>query len=131
MIRLLALLALATPLHAQEPMSAAEFDAYTRGKTFTYGAGSTPYGGEDYLDNRRVRWSFLDGDCREGYWYESEGKHICFLYEDRPDAPQCWLFTLENGRLAARFANDPSADTLYRIEESKKPLLCYGPKVGV
>jgi hypothetical protein len=37
----------APPALAQ--MSAAEFDAYTRGQTFYYGAGGAPYGGEEYL----------------------------------------------------------------------------------
>ncbi|MFU8883600.1 MAG: hypothetical protein ACNA7Q_14640, partial [Rhodobacterales bacterium] len=46
---------------SSQRMSAEAFDSYTRGQTFTYGAGAEPYGAEEYLDNRRVRWSFLDG----------------------------------------------------------------------
>ena len=85
---------------AETAMSGEEFDAYTRGHTFYYGAGGTPYGGEEYLDNRRVRWSFLDGECQEGYWYEA-GELICFVYENNPD-PQCWTFERSSDGLSGR-----------------------------
>ena len=53
------LLSLPSALTAQSPMSAEEFDAYTQGKTFYYAENGNAYGGEEYLRNRRVRWSFL------------------------------------------------------------------------
>ena len=57
----------ALPALAQErPMSAAEFEAYTTGKTLTFSSDGYAYGMEEYDADRRVRWSFLDGDCREG-----------------------------------------------------------------
>lgn len=114
---------------AAEPMSAEEFDAYTRGKTLFYGYQGQPYGAERYLDGRRVIWSFLDGDCRNGIWYERDGL-ICFLYEDRLD-PQCWSFTEAPGGLTARFENDPEATELYEAEDLGEDMLCYGPDVGV
>ena len=116
-------------LPAQAQMSAEEFDDYTRGKTFYYGSDGQPYGAEEYLDNRRVRWSFLDGKCRAGHWYE-DGGHICFVYEDRPD-PQCWSFRQSAGGLIARFENDPDHRELYEVEQSEEPLMCLGPDVGV
>ncbi len=124
------LLALTTlPAAAQSNMSAAEFDAYTRGKTLFYGNGSTPYGAEIYLPDRRVKWSFLDGECKEGEWYEA-GDLICFIYEDRPD-PQCWSFEIGPRGLIARFENDPATTPLYEANESTEELLCLGPKIGV
>lgn len=117
--------------HAQEPMDGAAFDAFTRGKTFYYGSGGEPYGAEDYLDDRRVRWSFLDGQCKDGYWYDTPEREICFVYDDRPDAPQCWSFFNQDGKLVARFENAPESTILYQIEKSDKPMLCYGPKIGV
>lgn len=114
---------------AQDLMSAAEFDAYTRGKTFYYGAQGAPYGGEEYLDNRRVRWSFLDGRCQEGEWYEEAGL-ICFVYEDKPE-PQCWSFQRSGGGLVAQFQNDPAQTQLYEMEQTGEPLHCLGPDVGV
>lgn len=114
---------------AQPLMSAEEFDAYTRGKTLFYGNGAAPYGAEIYLPNRRVRWSFLDGDCKEGEWYEADGL-ICFVYEDRPD-PQCWSFQRGSAGLIARFENDPAITPLYEANETTEEMLCLGPKVGV
>jgi hypothetical protein len=120
--------ALAGPASAQ--MSAEEFDAYTRGQTFFYGAeGQEPYGAEEYLPGQRVRWSFLDGECQEGYWY-AEGPLICFVYENRPD-PQCWSFERSTGRLVARFEGDSPMTELYEVRKSREPLQCPGPKVGV
>lgn len=126
-LALLALLILPAAAHSQ--MSAAEFDAYTRGKTFYYGSLGQPYGGEEYLDDRRVRWSFLDGRCIDGEWYE-DGGLICFVYEDRPD-PQCWSFHESGSGLTARFENDPGEIELYEVEQSAEPLMCLGPDVGV
>ncbi|MCZ0813358.1 MAG: hypothetical protein ACQEVT_13440 [Pseudomonadota bacterium] len=125
----LSLVFLAPPLRAQEVMSADAFDAYTRGKTFYYGSNGTAYGAEEYLSDRRVRWSFLDGECQEGEWYEDSGQ-ICFVYENRPE-PQCWTFTKGPGGLVARFVNDPFASELYEVEQSDEPLSCPGPEIGV
>lgn len=111
------------------PMSADAFDAYTRGRTLFYGTGGQSYGVERYLDGRRVIWSFLDGDCKRGFWYEEAGQ-ICFLYEDRSD-PQCWTFRQGAGGLTARFENDPEATELYEVEDLGEEMLCLGPKVGV
>ncbi len=114
---------------AQSPLSADEFDAYTRGKTLFYGFGGQVYGVERYLPNRRVIWSFLDGDCKKGVWYE-QNNQICFLYEDRSD-PQCWVFTQSGGGLIAQFEGDPEATELYEAEDIGEEMLCLGPEVGV
>ncbi|MGV6848346.1 MAG: hypothetical protein ACWA5A_08205 [Marinibacterium sp.] len=113
----------------QTPLSAEAFDAYTRGKTLFFGAGGTAYGVERYLKDRRVIWSFLDGKCQNGIWYEDSGQ-ICFLYEDRTD-PQCWTFYQGAGGLIARFENDPDATELYEAQDMGEEMLCYGPDVGV
>lgn len=126
----LALLLATTPALAETPMSAEEFDAYSAGKTLYFGSGGEAYGAEEYLPDRRVRWSFLDGKCKDGYWYEARNNLICFVYEDNPD-PQCWSFQRSPGGLRARFENNPEATELYEVEQSKKPMLCLGPDVGV
>ena len=115
---------------AQSPMSAETFDAYTRGKTLFYGNDGEPYGVEKYLDGRRVIWSFLDGDCKEGHWYEEAGQ-ICFVYEDRPDDPQCWTFSQTPQGLLAQYQNDPLETELYEAQDIGEDMLCYGPQVGV
>lgn len=116
---------------AQERMGGEAFDALTRGQTFYYGNGPEPYGAEEYLDGHRVRWSFLDGECKEGFWYETDESLICFIYEDRPNDPQCWAFFQRGGRLVASFENGGSSAELYQIDKSEKPMLCHGPQIGV
>lgn len=114
---------------AQSPMSASEFESYTTGKTLYFGQNGSPYGVERYLPNRRVQWSFLDGDCKDGFWYE-EDSQICFVYEDGP-APQCWSFFRAPNGLRAIFENNPEATTLYEAEQDSKPMTCLGPEIGV
>lgn len=123
------LLLSATPLAAQSPMTASEFDEYSRGKTFYYGSGGQPYGVEEYLPGRRVRWSFLDGDCKDGSWYEQDGQ-ICFVYED-PGDPQCWLFFQGPDGISASFQSGESTTELYEIQKTPEPMQCMGPEVGV
>ena len=128
MLALIAAL-LAQPAVAAEPMSAAEFEEYTTGRTLFYGQGGEAYGAEEYFENRRVRWSFLDGDCREGRWYPV-GDQICFVYEDRLD-PQCWLFFLRPGGLSAHFQGDMSQPEIYEAQDIGEEMICLGPDVGV
>lgn len=119
----------ALPVSAAEPMSGSEFEAYVTGKTLYFGQNGEAYGVEEYLDNRRVRWSFLDGQCKDGVWYEDQGM-ICFVYEDNPN-PQCWTFFEEGSGLRAVFENDPDATTLYEAQQSDEPMVCLGPEIGV
>lgn len=131
MLRHLAiLLALsAQAVGAQTALSGAEFDEYTRGKTLFYGFQGKVYGVEQYLPDRRVIWSFLDGQCKKGIWYQRE-EQICFVYEDRLD-PQCWVFKRSGGGLIARPDGDPQATELYEIEDLGQDMVCLGPEVGV
>lgn len=122
-------LIVAGPLAAQSTMTAEEFDAYTRGKTLFYTSNGETYGAERYLENRRVEWSFLDGECKPGQWYEDNGQ-ICFTYDDTP-APQCWSFEVGAQGLIARFENNPTTTELYEAADSDQDMLCLGPKVGV
>ncbi len=123
------LLFIPAAVFAQSAMTAEEFDLYTKGKTFYYGNDGAPYGAEEYLENRRVRWSFLDGECKEGRWYPEEG-NICFLYEDRTE-PQCWKFNRSGAGITARFQSATSQTELYEVEQSTQPMVCLGPEVGV
>ncbi|MDW4499857.1 hypothetical protein R5H30_17825 [Sulfitobacter sp. D35] len=126
---LLAFVLLAAPATAEPSMSAEDFDAYTRGKTLFFSQNGAPYGAEVYLENRRVRWSFLDGECKDGHWYEEAGM-ICFVYEDTPE-PQCWNFREGAAGLVARFEDDPAQQELYEAQDLDEEMLCLGPKVGV
>ena len=111
-------------------MTAAEFEAFTTGKTLTYATdGSTPYGAEEYLPGRRVRWAFNGQECKEGQWFE-DLELICFVYDDDPE-PQCWSFYLTSRGLRAQFENREGTAPLYSIAENPEPLFCPGPLIGV
>ena len=122
----LLLLATALPAAGQEPLTAEAFDALTRGRTYHYAEDGVPYGAEDYLDDREVIWSFLDGECMRGRWYPA-GEAICFVY-DNLDAPQCWLFFDEGGLRARFLGGGPDLTELHR---SRQSLACLSPDVGV
>lgn len=130
MLRFLLLLSfLAQPaIAADQPVSPAEFEALVTGKTLSYSSRGKEYGIEEYSQNRRVRWSFLNGDCVYGRWYEAD-EQVCFVYEGI-DMPQCWSFFLRNDKLVARFENDPPGMT--EIHETKRhtaPMQCM-PEAG-
>ena len=127
---LLMLLLFASSVQAQDrALTPEEFERLVTGHTLSYRSAGGEYGAEEYLDNRRVRWSFLDGECTEGYWYV-EGPQICFIYDTIP-SPQCWSFYLRSGRLLARFENSPSGTELIETNRRDGPLYCVGPEVGV
>ncbi|MBN2906865.1 MAG: hypothetical protein JXJ18_09180 [Rhodobacteraceae bacterium] len=124
------LVALALPALAEEPMTAAQFESYATGKTLFYAMRGQTYGAEQYLPGRQVIWTFLDGECAEGMWYEAGGQ-ICFSYDHDPGDPQCWSFYRAPTGLMARFENDPEQTELIEVNQSPDPLICTGPEVGV
>ena len=117
------------PAAGQTPMTAAEFEAYTTGKTLTFSADGQVYGIEEYLDGRRVRWAVLEDQCQDGFWYP-QGEMICFIYE-AIEAPQCWTFYEGPAGLTAQFENEGGSTTLFETRQTDEPLVCLGPEVGV
>lgn len=115
------LLFLGTAADAETPMTAAEFDAYVTGKILTFGTEGTPeYGVEQYLPQRRVRWSTFNGDCIDGRWYE-DGANICFAYENTEEH-HCWtIFQTPNGIEAV---STDSGQTIFEGEEDPSALIC-------
>ncbi|EAR52301.1 hypothetical protein OG2516_07487 [Oceanicola granulosus HTCC2516] len=125
-MRILALplaLVLATPLAADEPLTPDEFSRHVAGRTLTYMLDGVPYGIERYMDDRRVIWSFLDGQCAMGRWY-GEGSFICFAYDTDPDDPQCWEMYREDGRLRTVYRTEPDRSLLYEAREGDEDLIC-------
>ena len=129
-MRYLIYLCFMLPFPAFAAMTAEEFEAYVTGQTLTYADRGVSYGIEEYLPNRRVRWSYVGDQCQDGYWYD-QGEQICFVYEDNPDVPQCWIFTQDGGRLSAIFANENDGRQLYEAKKTNEPMRCLGPDVGV
>ncbi|MGP3698720.1 hypothetical protein [Rhodobacter sp. NSM] len=122
-------LALAGPALAAEPMSAEEFEAYAQGKTLSYAVGGEIYGAEQYLPQRQVVWAFRGQECTRGQWYEDAGQ-ICFVYE-HDSTPQCWTFYRESAGIRAQFEGDPEGTELSEVDQTRTPLICAGPDVGV
>ena len=121
---------LATPALAEDPVTAAEFEALVEGRTLTYGAeGSEPYGVEHYHPGRRVTWAWIgDDQCQTGTWYDEGPKAapaICFVYDYDPE-PKCWKFFREGENLRAVFLNDAGATVLYEIVDDPGSLVCGG-----
>jgi len=126
----IALLLLASPATAAEPMTGAEFEAYTKGKVLDFLMNGEVYGTEEYLSNRRVRWAFEGEDCQNGFWYERAPSEICFIYDGTIDE-QCWHYTATPDGVAADFLGDSEGPNIYVAGENPNGLFCPGPKVGV
>jgi hypothetical protein len=125
-----ALLALATgAVAAEDPMTAAEFDAYVTGKTLTYTQYGSVFGIEQYLPDRRVAWRPTGMDCEYGHWFE-KGDLICFVYEYSP-GEHCWTFWQEGAGLRARSVDDVPGAELSEVAQTTDGLNCPGPDVGV
>ena len=125
--------ALLAPLSAagEQVLDGPGFDALTRGRTYIYSEDGREYGAEQYLPGHRVNWSFLDGRCLAGKWWEEAG-NICFVYEDRPDEPLCWQFWQQGAGLMARVAEGGEGEGItYSARPAAEPLYCMGPDAGV
>ena len=125
---LAALLLAASPALAETPMTGAEFDALTVGRSMTWSEFGMVYGVEQYLPDRRVRWSAVGKDCKLGHWYE-DGPQICFQYEDDIE-PDCWIIFRDGDSIRARYTSQPTANDPVVVAETPDPPACFGPEVG-
>ena len=114
---------------AESTLSGPDFDAFTKGHTLYYSQNGKVYGAESYLDDAKVRWSFLDGNCLFGRWYEADDL-ICFGYGTEVDI-QCWRFFKGDNGLIAKFDGDGNSPPLYEAYRVSSPFECPGPDVGV
>lgn len=125
----LALLFLVAPALAETPITAQEFEAHVTGKTITYQQFQNLFGIEEYLPDRKVRWSTAPDECQYGSWYP-QGKDICFVYEYDP-TPACWTFWMKDGALVALSTTGLPGEELHEVQASDQGLPCPGPDVGV
>jgi hypothetical protein len=122
-------IAAAFPALADTPITPEEFEAHVTGKTVTYRQFDTIFGIEEYLPDRKVRWSVAPNECQYGSWYPQDDD-ICFVYEYDP-TPACWTFWLKNGALVALSVTSAPGEELYEVSADDTPLPCPGPDVGV
>lgn len=123
------LLSLVTPGLAETPISPEQFEAHVTGKTLTYQQFDYIFGVEEYLPDRKVRWSTAPDECQYGSWYP-QGKDICFVYEYDP-TPACWTFWMKDGALVALSTTGLPGEELHEVQASDQGLPCPGPDVGV
>jgi hypothetical protein len=114
---------------AETPLSAEAFEAHVTGKTITYQQYDVIFGIEEYLPDRKVRWSVAPDECQYGSWYP-QGENICFVYDFDP-IPACWTFWLRDGALVSLSVNSAPGAELYEVAADATPLPCPGPDVGV
>lgn len=120
---------LASPALADAPITAETFEAHVTGKTLTYQQFDSLFGIEEYLPDRKVRWSTAPNECLYGSWYP-QGENICFVYEYDP-TPACWTFWLKDGALVALSTSGLPGEELHEAGASARGLPCPGPDLGV
>ncbi len=125
---LAALLSATGPALADPPLTGAEFDALTLGRSMTWSEFGMVYGVEHYLPNRQVLWAAAGRDCTPGHWYE-DGPAICFKYETDRD-PDCWIITRSAQGFSASYTTSPPGTEPVVVAETPDPPACPGPEVG-
>lgn len=125
---LLALCLAGSAAQAQTRMTAAEFEAWSIGRTLDYHVDGQFWGSEQHLPDRRTLDADVGGACMVGSWYP-DGDDICFVYDGSP-GPHCWRFWRDGERVEAEIAGNPDAPRA-EVSLSDTPLACPGPDVGV
>lgn len=119
---------------AAAPMTPEAFEQFTTGRIFDYQSGGALYGREQYLDGRRVIWSWHEPDqpaapCDFGRWYPEDDR-ICFVY-DGGGGPECWRFERAGEGMTATIETPPDPPETYRATPSaRRDPGCSGPQVG-
>lgn len=125
-VLLLAVLTL--PATAETILTPRQFESFTAGSTVYFHRFGQEYGAEQYLRNRKVIWSFANGECEFGEWF-ARSDQICFQYEHQ-NAPLCWHFVEIDGMKRARVVGDDPVADLYIVAQDDRPLKCEAPNVG-
>jgi hypothetical protein len=122
------LLAFPAAASAETPMTAAEFETWSTGRTLDYFVDGSFWGSEMHLAGRSTLDADAGGPCNAGRWYP-QGDDICFVYDASP-GPHCWRFLRDGGLVFAEYLNDPESPR-YSVSLSDAPIPCPGPDVGV
>lgn len=114
---------------AKDIVTPEAFEALSTGNTLYFNKNGTYFGAEQYFQNRKVYWQYLDSQCLRGKWY-GQGSAICFEYENQ-SGPQCWSVWQEAGRLYAQAIDGETDSPLELVLKDKLPLPCAGPDLGM
>jgi hypothetical protein len=121
-------LTLSAPALAETQMTAAEFEAWSTGKTLDYFDAGQFWGSEQHLAGRATVDADAGGACQPGRW-SPQGDDICFVYAASP-GPHCWRFLKDGDTVIAEYLNDPDSPR-YTVSLSDAPIPCSPPYVGV
>jgi hypothetical protein len=99
-----ALLLLAAPALAEEPVSPSEFRDYAEGHTLYFERDGEPFGSEAFEPGGRTLWRYNDGSCLPGAW-KPHGGQICFYYGEG-DEVLCWRLVRDEQGLMVRLLGD-------------------------
>ncbi len=124
---LLLLLTASTGIAQDSRLSPDAYETYTRGYTIVFQQDGQIIGAEQYLSDRQVVWTFVDGNCTRGEWYVRNGA-ICFAYENSSDDP-CWYADLVEGGLRVSFAQNPQIQQFEKYK-STQPIQCANTYLG-
>lgn len=120
-------------LDLKNPLSAAQFQAFTQNRSLQFFDQGEAYGSEHYGPNHAVRWTFGDGTCTAGTWFEKDSQ-ICFRYENESEAG-CWVFYPGAAGLIAEFMGAAGGKslptTLYEASPSSRPSTCAPKDLGI
>ena len=116
---------------ADRRLSISEFEELVNGRTLYFDRGGQRFGTEQYFDDKRVIWSFENGTCQFGIWFDNADGQICFIYENQPGSI-CWDFVQQSdGSYAARSEGSPLSDQLVVRGRDQEPIQCPLPDLGI
>lgn len=101
---LLALVLVALPAFAEEPVSPAEFRAYAEGWTLEFEHDGEPFGQERFEPGGDTIWRYPDGSCMEGVW-RPHGGQLCFYYGTGTEV-LCWRALRDEAGLYVRLLGE-------------------------
>lgn len=99
-----ALLLVAGPALAGQPVSPSEFRAYAEGHTLYFERDGQPFGAEEFKPGGETLWRYNDGSCLRGAW-RPHGGQLCFYYGQGREV-LCWRLLRDEKGLMVRLLGD-------------------------
>ena len=133
LVTLLATPVSAETLHAEKPLTGAEFQAHIGQNTMSYAYSNGARGIADHGPDRTLVWAFEGEACFHAQWFEDRDQ-ICFAFEDGT-VSACWQMFLDGDRLRGKAtylsSGSPLDLEIHEVSHTDQALSCPGPDVGV